>query len=204
MHFTITKSNPPMGFTSREWSMEDDLTSLTLTESINENDWPGSPTRRTDWMLVVDEFVSGCEELIDARGQSLGSPTVNDQPRWGSRASSRSSSISDRHLSHDGNSPGRRVLGVLSISGQSRRGSRSSRSSLISEGHASRDSGTSRGLLDSPSLNDRPRRGSRASSRGGSISEGHVSPDDDRPSRKVLHDDDLTTGGLDVEALIFQ
>lgn len=30
----------------------------------------------------------------------------------------------------------------------------------------------------------------RVSSRGSSISEGHVSPDDDRPSRKVVYDDD--------------
>lgn len=40
-----------------------------------------------------------------------------------------------------------------------------------------------------PPVDDRPRKHSRASSKASSISEGHVSPDDDGPSRKVLHDD---------------
>lgn len=37
---------------------------------------------------------------------------------------------------------------------------------------------------------DRPRARSRASSRASSLSEGHVSPDDDGPSRKIVHHDD--------------
>ena len=36
---------------------------------------------------------------------------------------------------------------------------------------------------------DRPRVRSRRSSRAGSISEGHVSPEDDVPSKKVVHND---------------
>ena len=48
-----------------------------------------------------------------------------------------------------------------------------------------------RGRSGLPPIKDdeQPRKRSRASSRGSSISEGHVSPDDDGPSRKVLHDD---------------
>lgn len=37
---------------------------------------------------------------------------------------------------------------------------------------------------------EQPQKRSRGSSRASSISEGHVSPDDDGPSRKVVHDDD--------------
>ena len=41
-----------------------------------------------------------------------------------------------------------------------------------------------------PPVGDQPRRHSRATSRASSISEGHVSPDDDGPSRKVVHHDE--------------
>ena len=165
-----------MGFASRDLSDEDGGSS--------------SPTQATDWMLVVDEFVSKCDGLIHASGQGLGSPSVDDRPRWGSRGSSRSSSISGRHVSHDGNGPNRRALGTPPINGRLRRGSgASSRSSLLSEGQLSRGGSIRRKLSSSPSANDRPSGGSRASSRASSISEGHVSPDDDVPSRKVLHDD---------------
>ena len=45
-----------------------------------------------------------------------------------------------------------------------------------------------------PPVGDQPRRHSRESSRASSISEGHVSPDDDGPSRKVVHHDEDGNG----------
>lgn len=70
-----------------------------------------SPVQIMDWKQVVDTFISKCDELDQTRGrQRSGLPPVDDQPRKRSRASSRTSSISEGHVSPDDDGPSRKVV----------------------------------------------------------------------------------------------
>lgn len=64
-----------------------------------------------DWKRVVDGFISKCDELDQTRGRRRsGLPPVDDQPLKRSRASSRTSSISEGHVSPDDDGPSRKVV----------------------------------------------------------------------------------------------
>lgn len=85
-----------------------------LSEHTRGNGSGSSPPIQTkDWRRVVDEFISRCDELDQARGRRRsGLPPVDDhdQPRKQSRGSSRASSISEGHVSPDDDGPSRKVL----------------------------------------------------------------------------------------------
>jgi len=124
-----------------------------LAESTNTNGGfnPKPQTRMRDWKLVVEEFISTCDELGSAGEQhwSAVSP-VDDQPRWQSRASSKASSrASLRKGSRASLRTGSRTSSRASLRTGSRASSRvGSRAGSIAEGHVSpEDDGPSRKVL---------------------------------------------------------
>lgn len=84
-----------------------------LSENAAENSsGTSSPVQMTqDWKRAVDEFISKCDEMDQARGRRRsGLPPVDDQLRRCSRASSKASSISEGHVSPDDDRPSRKVV----------------------------------------------------------------------------------------------
>ena len=125
-----------MGFTSHDWSEE------TL-------DWPRHVESETEWVQVVNEFISRCEDLYKT-SEAAPSPVLPPSPP-----------------SFPFPSPAPLPAPKPSFR---------SRVEAIMRRY--------------PTLGYSGRARSRASSRGSSRSEGHVSPEDDGPSKKVVHYDD--------------
>ena len=102
-HPTMTRLNPPMGFTSQDWSEE------TL-------DWSRHAESGTDWVQVVNEFISRCDHLYKtAEPESELEPELKRKPRnfrtrVRSRASSRASSRSEGHVSPEDDGPSKKVV----------------------------------------------------------------------------------------------
>ena len=101
-----------------------------LAESTNANGGsnPKPRTQMRDWKLVVEKFISTCDELSSVGERHWSSaPPADDQPQWdlrpsskvssrasslraGPRMGSRASSISEGHVSPDDDGPSRKVL----------------------------------------------------------------------------------------------
>jgi len=106
------------------WMIEEYLAENVNTDSESNAELQIQPT---DWKLVVDEFISTCDELVQAREQHWSALLPdNDQlpghsrissrtssrasSRTGSRTRSRTSSISEGHVSPDDDGPSKKDL----------------------------------------------------------------------------------------------
>ena len=87
--------------------MEEYISESAGKDSVRSN----STARIGDWKRVIDDFISKCDELDQRSGRRWsGLLPVGDQPRRHSRASSRTSSISEGRVSPDDDGPSRKVV----------------------------------------------------------------------------------------------
>lgn len=77
-------------------------------------DFPASPISEKDWVQVVANFISKCEQLYRIEEQKPQPLASYDHPqassRTSSRASSRASSLSEGHNSPDEDGPSKKVV----------------------------------------------------------------------------------------------
>ena len=95
-HPTFTRLNPPMGFTSRDWS-----------EEMGPDAFP---TTVWEWERVVNEFLSSCDHLGSTTGPEPMPLPRNNRPQAHSGTSSRASSISEGHVSPEDDGPSKKVV----------------------------------------------------------------------------------------------
>jgi len=126
----MIRSNPPRGFTSRDWSEEIGAEEPTATTPLEPNDAAqNSPTTtqvaedRADepgdlsalptlnrWVEVVSKFISRCDHLDEAIQLKQESSSGDDHSRTSSRGSSRGSVVSEGHVSPEEDGPSKKVV----------------------------------------------------------------------------------------------
>lgn len=74
------------------------------------DDYPTSPIHEKDWAHAVTDFISKCDHLYKITEPEPWPLGNDDRPRARSRASSRTSSLSEGHVSPDDDGPSRKVV----------------------------------------------------------------------------------------------